>query len=889
MDVRRVRTVIGLVTATALVGARVAAATTWGVPGTGSNVCTVADPNCSTISQAVTASSSGDTIQIGVGTFPIASAIALTKTLTIAGSGTASTVVQPAAGVAGFSVRTSNIAFSDFTLQNGATGITFQSASSNNTQITRIAFSGQTSRGIDISLAATLTVSNVAITDCTIATPNIGIRTSSSAQVSGLTITGTTFSGNLHGIYVANDANTSRFSGLTIQNSTFTNNASRAIYAEELKDATIEDSTFTGGAYGIQVVKFYSSNATPVGNVTIQRNTFTNQTSNAIDFEIYALGLGAPGATFASNTFETDVGLLTGNTPPVFVFLSPSQTHAPLAVQDNAFALTGTLATATAAYGLRLTGNGPVTVTGNDIDGGGVAGSGTQPPSSGLFIDPHVGSYVMPATVSITASCNRIHGFTNGVSVYDSANGVYGGLQAGASVSVGGNALYDTPGGAVVNGASPTIDATGAWWGCPTGPGTAGCTSAVGDVDTSSFSPEVPACIACRTASECDDGLFCDGAESCDTGSGACGAGAGDPCAGGPACGNVCDEVADGCVVAAGTPCRPAAGACDVAETCPGSGPACPADAKLAAGTTCRAAAGGCDVAETCDGATDACPADGFVTAGTTCRAAAGACDVAETCTGSGAACPADAFQPATVVCRPSADACDIAESCTGSSASCPADAVQADGDGDGVCDAQDKCPSVSDPSQADTDGDGVGDACDDCPAVANADQADYDGDGAGNVCDDDDAPLNPTKMRFKWSTGTKDTSLVSVKGDFVTIASGDVFSSAAPIGFTVKDAAPTPRTASHTFAPTECVTAGNGLRIVCKSPDRLAKAVFKTSRNAQGVWQLVVKLKRVGFMQPLVGPPATAVLTYGNGVDRVGSMSDCTLSFTTLNCRQQR
>jgi hypothetical protein len=72
----------------------------------------------------------------------------------------------------------------------------------------------------------------------------------------------------------------------------------------------------------------------------------------------------------------------------------------------------------------------------------------------------------------------------------------------------------------------------------------------------------------------------------------------------------------------------------------------------------------------------------------------------------------------------------------------------------DGIGDACDVCPMVSDPNQADADNDGVGDLCDNCPAMANSDQADADGDGLGDVCDadadadglmgaDDNCPIN--------------------------------------------------------------------------------------------------------------------------------------------------
>lgn len=63
---------------------------------------------------------------------------------------------------------------------------------------------------------------------------------------------------------------------------------------------------------------------------------------------------------------------------------------------------------------------------------------------------------------------------------------------------------------------------------------------------------------------------------------------------------------------------------------------------------------------------------------------------------------------------------------------------VADDFDDDGIADAKDTCPFVSDPAQRDDDGDGVGDLCDACPKVPDAEQLDTDGDGQGDACDPD-------------------------------------------------------------------------------------------------------------------------------------------------------
>lgn len=58
------------------------------------------------------------------------------------------------------------------------------------------------------------------------------------------------------------------------------------------------------------------------------------------------------------------------------------------------------------------------------------------------------------------------------------------------------------------------------------------------------------------------------------------------------------------------------------------------------------------------------------------------------------------------------------------------------DGDGDGVPDASDNCPTKPNPGQQDSDGDGRGDVCDNCPGTPNPDQADSNGNGIGDACE---------------------------------------------------------------------------------------------------------------------------------------------------------
>ncbi len=156
------------------------------------------------------------------------------------------------------------------------------------------------------------------------------------------------------------------------------------------------------------------------------------------------------------------------------------------------------------------------------------------------------------------------------------------------------------------------------------------------------------------TIGSCGDGLV-DSGEACDDGNRVAG----------DCCSASCE------LEPAGTVCRPAAGLCDVAETCAGDGTACPADAFAGAGTECRGAAGECDVAESCNGSSINCPADGFVAAGAPCADDDNVCTT-DACDGNGT-CAHSPGNPGDV-CRPSAGGCDAEETCTGVVAECPPD-----------------------------------------------------------------------------------------------------------------------------------------------------------------------------------------------------------------------
>jgi hypothetical protein len=490
----------------AAIGTTEAFGLVWQVPGDNSNTCTVGVRSCDTIAAAVAAASAGDSIEIGAGTFSGAGnfGVIVDKALAISGAGRAATTVSPDPGTAGFSVRADDVSIADLAIDGGAFGIRFDSTAADNAQIARVDLRNSTSRGIDIG--TTQPVTNTAIDDCTFTSVTTGLRMASNSQVNGLSITDSTFTGNTYGIYQANDGNSSTLSNFLVADCTFTNQTQHAIYAEELRDATISDSVFSNNRVAFQLFKIYSGTGLAASNITIERNQFSGHTGTAINLEVYTLGLET-GATIADNEIDIDVSTLAFNAAGIFVGLSHSLTHAPVTISGNTIRMQGNFGVANAAFGVRIRRNGPVTLTGNVLDGGDVGGSGDAPATSGVYIEArNTATAAMPATTTIDASCNRITGFRNGVSVYDSFNLAYGGLAAGATVTYADNAIAGNSDFGMRGGApSETIVATDNFWGCPDGPGGVGCDVVDGNVDDDPAAIEAAACVGCAEDTDCSD------------------------------------------------------------------------------------------------------------------------------------------------------------------------------------------------------------------------------------------------------------------------------------------------------------------------------------------------------------------------------------------------
>ena len=185
-----------------------------------------------------------------------------------------------------------------------------------------------------------------------------------------------------------------------------------------------------------------------------------------------------------------------------------------------------------------------------------------------------------------------------------------------------------------------------------------------------------------------------------------------------------------------------------------------------------------------------------------------------------------------------------------------------------------------------DPDGDGICSANDNCPTIYNPDQADLDNDGIGNVCDPNDASISLTQVKFKRTTSVNANGSITLKGSFLTSglpAEGDALNTSKPIGIQVSDSLST----TQSFLWTTCIS--KGTKITCKSTDahHSSQAMFK-QLGVPNQWKFTIKLKRRSIVAPFQAP-VRADIMHDTGIDRVATISDCRASLAGLSCSEFR
>jgi hypothetical protein len=222
--------------------------------------------------------------------------------------------------------------------------------------------------------------------------------------------------------------------------------------------ATIRDNTVTGAPAATSRIFLGGGNS----DITISGNTLTNLRSQAIrvsDLGFYPTGNRA--ITITGNIINADVASQAAAALPS-ALIDLRAVGGNTLVRGNRVTLSGSLPIGVAGiYGIGLQGAmGTATIAANELNGGDVDGDPLVP-SAGLQI-----TSTLAMTSAVQIANNRIAGFINGVEART--------LPSGATISAHQNSLSGNSGAGLANGTGTTIDATGNWWGSPTGPTSAG-------------------------------------------------------------------------------------------------------------------------------------------------------------------------------------------------------------------------------------------------------------------------------------------------------------------------------------------------------------------------------------------------------------------------------
>lgn len=470
----------------------------------GSNQCDVAGNPCLTIQHAVDVACTGDTVNVAAGTYT--GQVTVGKSLTVIGAGTSSTTIQAPATLAPDA--------------SGAKNIVTISGASANVELSALTVAGpgpgtcgSITTGIFVRDGAHANIHDAAVADIADAPLSgcqngVGILVGRASFVtSGIaTITNTVVSGyQKGGIVISNSGSNATVSGNTITGvGATTMIAQNGVQVSGGATATVSGNTISGNecdhsTCGPDYVNDYQS----AGILLISPATGTVISANDISNNDIGIYNSADGSTIESNA-------LTGNRYEG-IFLD----------------------------------QGDATVRFNGVQGGNIA----------VIAVSFTGNSENSAG---TLTCNRISDATTGIDLYDQDTNdqVVPTITASSNVISSNGVGLD---GTAVS-AGPSLNAQNNYWGCSAGPGTAGCDTVQGNVSFTPFASTAPACVYCSVDSDCDDGLACNGQETCNLSTNTCQAGSAVNCAHDACHAATCTEPTGACQVQTlpdGTTCAP--------------------------------------------------------------------------------------------------------------------------------------------------------------------------------------------------------------------------------------------------------------------------------------------------------------------------------------------
>ncbi len=444
------------------------------------------------INTVIASAQPGDTLQLAAGTYS-QSAIVVNKSLIIQGAGIDNAVINSSPQFT-FRITANDVAIKDLNIRNANPGISVNLSGQtiNNLKITNARIgNGVTIPNIlaaAVQIEAATMVTGMEVDGCDFRNnTGAGIHSPVGSFGDGIDVSNTTFFDNDAGIFQRHSGTAGFIKNLHVKdNCTFQNNDFEGIFAHEISDSIIENSSFSGNKRDFYINKFADGTSNVINNVVIRGNTFTNAIAQSIWLRILSVPVpfGSQGITIESNVFNQNVdtralgnnsmvldtqGIFEAIIEAIFENDNDDQ-HGPLNINKNTFNLTGNLSGGTSAetaFAIALnSGIRNVDIKGNIMNGNDVNALGTAAVKvSGIFFvtnDDDLG--VIPDTANVCVAGNKITGFEAGASLFDFSRQSFGFLDDDATITFSNNFLENDKG--IVSGATgATINASGNWWG----------------------------------------------------------------------------------------------------------------------------------------------------------------------------------------------------------------------------------------------------------------------------------------------------------------------------------------------------------------------------------------------------------------------------------------